>query len=158
MVWLNAMGYTFRGKEPIKITIVTKDYGYTGTEIAHYLRQNGIECEFADPDFLVLMLTPAITEDDLQRLEDVLTALPHREPILTAPPSIGRPEKVLSIRQALLSPSEIIPVEESKGRILAAASVGCPPAVPIVVCGEKIDGSAIRCFRYYGIETVSVVK
>ena len=158
MVWLNAMGYVFRGNEPIKMTIAAKSYGYTGIEIAQHLRQNGIECEFADPDFLVLMLTPAITQTDLERLEDVLTALPQRAPILTAPPSIGRPEKVLSIRQALLSPSETIPVEESEGRILAAASVGCPPAVPIVVCGEKIDENAIRCFRYYGIEAVSVVK
>lgn len=158
MIWLNAMGYAFRGQESIKMTIDAKAYGYTGLEIAQHLRQNGMECEFADPDYLVLMLTPAITEADLQRLEDVLTALPQREPILAAPPSIGRPEKVLSIRQSLLSPLETVPVEKSEGRVLAAASVGCPPAVPIVVCGERIDKAAIACFRYYGIETVSVVK
>ena len=146
------------GNEPLKITIYPRVYGYTGTAMADALRQMGIECEFADPDFLVLMLTPAITEADLQRLLDVLTSLPRRDPILTDPPSIGRPEKVLSIRQALLSPAETIPVSESKGRILAAASVGCPPAVPIVVCGERIDKNAIACFRYYGIETVTVVK
>ena len=158
MIWLNAMGYTFRGQEAIKMTIVAKAYGYTGTELAQYLRQNGIECEFADPDFLVLMLTPAITQVDLERLEDALTSLPRREPILTDPPSIGRAEKVLSIREALFSPAETIPVEESEGRILAAPSVGCPPAVPIVVCGERIDENAVCCFRYYGIESCTVVK
>lgn len=158
MIWLNAMGYTFRGQEAIKMTIVAKAYGYTGTELAQYLRQNGIECEFADPDFLVLMLTPAITQVDWERLEDALTSLPRREPILTDPPSIGRAEKVLSIREALFSPAETIPVEESEGRILAAPSVGCPPAVPIVVCGERIDENAVCCFRYYGIESCTVVK
>ena len=146
------------GNEPLKITIYPRVYGYSGTEMADALRKHGIECEFADPDFLVLMLTPAIAEADLQRLVEVLTSLPRCAPVRTEPPLIGRPEKVLSIREALLSPAETIPVSESQGRILAAASVGCPPAVPIVVCGEKIDENAIRCFQYYGIETVSVVK
>lgn len=158
MIWLNTMGYTFHGNEPIKMTIDAKAYGYSGTEMAQYLRQNSMECEFSDPDFLVLMLTPAIAEEYLQHIEDVLTLLPRRNPICTAPPRIGKPERVLSIRQAMFSPAETIPAEESLGRVLAAASVGCPPAVPIVVCGERIDENAIRCFRYYGIEQCSVVK
>ena len=44
------------------------------------------------------------------------------------------------------------------GRILTAATVGCPPAVPILVCGERIDEHALACFRYYGIETCTVVR
>lgn len=146
------------GDEPLKITLCPRPHGYTGAEMADALRKNGIECEFADPDFLVLMLTPAITEADLTRLVDVLTALPRRDPIRTDPPLIEHQERVLSIRQALLSPAETVPVEESLDRILAAATVGCPPAVPIVVCGERIDESAIRCFRYYGIASCTVVK
>ena len=43
------------------------------------------------------------------------------------------------------------------GLILAAATVGCPPAVPIVVCGERISEDALTCFAYYGIETCCVV-
>jgi arginine/lysine/ornithine decarboxylase len=49
-------------------------------------------------------------------------------------------------------------VSECVGRVLAAATVGCPPAVPIVVSGERIDESAVACFRYYGIKTCAVVK
>ena len=64
----------------------------------------------------------------------------------------------MSIRSAMLSPSEVIPVAESEGRILSAATVGCPPAVPIVVSGELIDKAAIACFQYYGIETCRVCK
>ena len=150
-------GYSLTGNEPMKVTIVPKTYGYTGTELAQILRNSGIECEFADPDFLVLMLTPAITAADLSRLAEVLTSLPRRMPITACPPSISRPERTCSIRQAMLSPAETVPVSESEGRILSAATVGCPPAVPIVVCGERIDESAIACFRYYGIETCSVL-
>ena len=64
---------------------------------------------------------------------------------------------MLRIREALFSASEEVSVKESLGRVLAAATVGCPPAVPIVVCGERIDEHAIRCFEYYGIERCCVV-
>jgi arginine/lysine/ornithine decarboxylase len=117
-----------------------------------------MECEFADPDFVVLMITPAITEKDLDRMVEVLSALPRREEILECSPSLIKPERVLTVREALLSPSEVLPVEECIGRVLAAATVGCPPAVPIVVSGERIDEDAVACFRYYGIETCAVVK
>ena len=66
--------------------------------------------------------------------------------------------RALSIREAALSPCETLPVERCLGRILAAATVGCPPAVPILVCGERIDEHALACFRYYGIETCTVVR
>jgi arginine/lysine/ornithine decarboxylase len=55
-------------------------------------------------------------------------------------------------------PFEEIPVEESLGCILAGPSVSCPPAVPIVLCGERIDEAALRLFRYYGIESCQVVR
>ena len=152
------MGFTLFGDEPLKLCVCAPDYGYFGHELAALLSGHKIECEFADPDFLVLMLTPAITQPDLQRLVKILTSLPRRAPILAAPPTISRPEAVLSIREAQLSPCETIPVSESEGRILAAASVGCPPAVPILVCGERVDKNAIACFRYYGIESCCVVK
>ena len=64
----------------------------------------------------------------------------------------------MTVRQAVFSVSETIPAAESAGRILSAATVGCPPAVPIVVCGERIDEDALRCFNYYGIETCTVIK
>ena len=57
-----------------------------------------------------------------------------------------------------MSVQERVPVAQAAGRVLASASVNCPPAVPIVVCGEAIDESAAACFRYYGIEEVYVVK
>ena len=52
----------------------------------------------------------------------------------------------------------LIPVEQAEGRILADPCAGCPPAVPVLIAGERIDAEAIRCFRYYGIGTVMVMK
>lgn len=145
-------------EEPLKLTLYPKTYGYTGIEVAEYLRQNDIECEFADPDYLVLMVTPAITEDDLDRLTEVLLSLPRSEAICNCPPPPIKPQRAMSVREAMLSPAEPLPVSECLGRVLAAATVGCPPAVPIVVSGEVIDEPAIKCFEYYDIKVCSVVK
>ncbi len=151
-------GYCLTGQEALKITISAKAYGYTGIELADILWAQNIVCEFADPDFLVLMLTPEIRAADIHRLRDILLAIPRKKPLSPPCLSIQAGETVLSIREAMFSPSERIPVSESGGRILATPSVGCPPAVPILVCGEKIDRCAIENFRYYGIHAVAVVK
>ena len=140
------------------MTIQAKACGYTGTQMADSLRQQGVECEFADPDYVVLMPTPEMDEAALLRLEAALSAIPVRQSIATPPPVFAGAQRVCSVRQAMLSPWEWVPVEESEGRVLAAATVGCPPAVPILVSGERIDANAIACFRYYHIQTCAVVK
>ena len=89
--------------------------------------------------------------------DDYATSL-DRYPVLYMFSMAFRPgEQVLSIRQAMLSPGVVLPVEQCEGRILASASVGCPPAVPILICGERINAHAIDCFRYYGIQSVTVL-
>lgn len=155
---LTEQGYTFCGQEPIKLTLSTKPYGYEGTEFAELLKVNGLFCEFADPDFVVLMVTPETGRDGLERLKQVLSRIPARAPLLHRPPEFLLPKSVMSIREAALAVSESIPTAESLGRVLARASVGCPPAVPIVSCGEVIGENALKCFSYYGIEHCSVVK
>ncbi len=151
-------GWQLQGNEPLKLTLRAKPRGYTGTELAQALEDHNIVCEFADPDFLVLMLTPEVGSDGLARLETALNALLVRPTIQDEPPAFHAATRVLSIREAALSPCETLPVERCLGRILAAATVGCPPAVPILVCGERIDEHALACFRYYGIETCTVVR
>ena len=156
-VRLQNTGCRVVGNEPMKLTLQTKSFGYTGTKFADVLRQNGIECEFADPDYVVLMPTPQTGLEGLQRLQETLARIPRRPPVMQPTPRFCRPETVYSVRQALLSPGKTVPVEESRGMVLAEPSVGCPPAVPILVCGERIDDAAIACFRYYGITTCTVV-
>jgi len=151
-------GYTLFGSEPLKLTISTKPYGYTGYDLAQRLEEVNIVCEFADPDFMVCMLTPEIGAEGLAALEKALLAIPRRAAIENVHPALSTPQRAMTIRQAVFSPCETIPASESLGRILSAATVGCPPAVPIVVCGECIEKDAICCFDYYGIETCTVIK
>jgi arginine/lysine/ornithine decarboxylase len=99
-----------------------------------------------------------MTEMELAKLEVSLIMLKKKTPITTLPPSLSLPKRVMSPKEAILSNAEKISVDEAEGRILADITVGCPPAVPIVISGEVITSEAIEAFRYYGIDTCSVVK
>ncbi len=151
-------GYTLVGQEPLKLTIKASSYGYTGREIAEFLEENGVYPEFADPDFLVLMITPETGEAGLRRTVSLLLSLPKKEPLSTLPPRISPPTPVCSPKIALLSPRETVLAKHAKGRILATEHTGCPPAVPLVMAGERIGEDAVRAFAYYGTETCAVLK
>ena len=150
-------GYSLLGDEEMKVCVNAKRYGYYGHEIAEYLRENGIVCEFYDRDFTVMMFTPEIGKDRIERLKNALISLPKREEINEKAPSVGIPERAMTIREATLSPSYEVEVEKAIGNVLATANVSCPPAIPILVCGEIIDENAINCFKYYGIDKCRVV-
>ena len=155
---LQEYGYSLSGNEPLKLTIAAKPYGYSGTTLAEILINQRIVPEFADSDYLVLMLTPETGREGLQRLHTALQQIPRQTPVADNAPPLRPGTQAMSIREAMLSCSEAIPVSESLGRILAVPTVGCPPAVPIVACGERIDSHAMRCFDYYGIRECCVVK
>lgn len=154
---LNENGFVLYGNEELKITIMTKPYGYKGNDFADILEGNGVICEFSDPDFVVLMLTPQI-KDKISLISDILMSVPKKEPIDSGTPKLSTPERVIGIREAYFLKSTVVNADSAEGRILANASVGCPPAVPIVVSGERISREAIECFEYYGIRTCAVIE
>ena len=154
---LSAGGFSLVGDEPLKITIAAKSFGYRGSSLADILAAQGIVCEFSDPDYLVLMLTPEVGDDGLARLATALLAIEKRSPICEAAPRVPRPARVMRPREALLSASVTRDVSACVGHILASPTVSCPPAVPVVVCGERIDEDAAACFAYYGITKCSII-
>ena len=154
---LRAGGWTLVGDEPLKLTLSPKSRGYSGAELAALLERQGIVCEFADADYIVFMFSPANSETDFAALGEALRALPVREPLPGGGRALRFPERVLPPREAMLAPFETLPTESCLGRVMAAPTVSCPPAVPILVCGERIDESALALLRYYGVETCDVV-
>ena len=154
---LAAEGWTLVGDEPMKLTVCPKGRGYTGEELAAALREKGIVCEFADPDYCVFMFSAQNAPGDAETLRRALGDISAREPIREGPPPLGRPARVLSPREAMLAPFETLPLARCLGRVLAAPNVSCPPAVPILVCGERIDEKALALFAYYGFDRLDVV-
>ena len=151
-------GFELIGDEKIKITISTKSYGYTGKELDKILADKNIVCEFSDPDFIVFMFAVGLSDKQLEYFTEVICNIPKKTAIDDNMPEFFVGQKAMTVRQAAFSECENIPVEKAEGRILATATVGCPPAVPIVVCGEMINEQAIKSFNYYGIESCCVIK
>ena len=155
---LRSAGYELFGDEPLKLTIRTKSYGYLGTELAKKLEGKNIFCEFSDRDNLVMMLPVEYDAGLPERIAAELCQIPRREAIKEKPPLVPAPEKIISLNKALYSPSELILTEDAAGRIMADPCVSCPPAVPVVVYGERISAEAIEAMKYYGINTIRVIK
>ena len=152
------VGWQIEETDPLRITIKAPG-GLSGTELADLLRRNQIECEYADEDYLVLMATPENSVQNFDRLLAVMDenkfeyhATPKKIPLAV------QAEQVMSVRNAYFSGGEVLPVEQAIGRICRMPTATCPPAIPIVVPGERMDEVAVKSFRYYGIDFVEVVK
>jgi arginine/lysine/ornithine decarboxylase len=154
---LSSAGWHILPSDPLKIVVETKNMGYSGSQVAGHLRQNGIECEFADLYALVLMVTPDTGVSQLEHLAEVFASLPRLAPLSVAEHPITHNRRAMSVREALFSPHEIIQTAESAGRICASGTVSCPPAVPIAVSGEVISEECVKLMEDYGIKHIDVV-
>lgn len=152
---LEKFGYTLIGNEKLKITISAKPYGYSGDALAKEISKRGGVCEFYDPDYVVLMLTPELEADKLKAL---LLSIERRNAISSSAPSIPRPAIAFSPSEAIFAESEELDSDDCLGRVLASVSVSCPPAAPVIVSGEVIDENTINALKYYGIKKCRVVK
>ncbi len=162
--YLSDNGFNITDTEPLKIVVDMTKKDTTGTALADYLRKNGIEVELADRDFCVMMFSPEISDDDIEHLRYVLTHYPLKDGCCDGIKDgngrrvFKKPQRVMGIRSAVLGESEIIDAMSSQGRVCASPTVSCPPAVPIVMSGEKIESEHVELFEYYGINKISVVK
>lgn len=123
--------------------------GITGRTAAEWMEQHhGVVAEMADDRFVVFITTAADTPADLDRLEQAIidcanrsvweaSAFP-RESLV--PPT---PIRVTSMRDALFSPTETIPLADAVDRVSAEILAPYPPGVPIIAPGEKITQKAL---------------
>ena len=148
--------------EPLKIVIDTAAAGMEGDKLAEEFRKHKIECEYADKYFVVLMITPQNDEKDFERLEKWAVETKYKrvakKKIEPKKLILHRAERVMSIRKAAFSPYRKIKVSDAGGSICASQTIACPPAIPIAVCGERIDQNMISIFEEYGIDYVNVVS
>ena len=157
-------------REPLKLTLDAAALGSSGQAMAEMLRQHGIECEYADPRYLVLMFTPENPPQDYDRLQQAITAFCTVHPLGSAPVEDDPAEEFralaqelaeisprCTIREAIFAPQEQVAVEDALGRVCAMPTVSCPPAIPIVVSGEVVGKAAVKLMKRYGIKSISVI-
>ena len=156
--YLNSLGLKAKTNEPLKLTITPKSYGYLGKDFVLYLSKNQIIPEFYDNDYVVLTFSVNTPLSDFDKVSLAISKLEKKEEITSTPPIISSYNPVLSFKETLYSETELIDAKDSLNRIYADVNIHCPPAVPIIVIGEKITKDVIDAFKYYGINTVKVVK
>lgn len=154
---LSEKGWVLAGEEPLKLTVDAAPSGWEGRALADALRAGGVEPEYAEEGYAVLMVSAQNTGEELARLEEALGALGPRPALGRTALPLSRPERAMSIREAILAPHERVAAAKAIGRVCAAPTVACPPAVPIAAAGERIGGAEAALFARYGVEQVDVV-
>ena len=158
---LRAQGWQVEETETLKITLRAPQ-GLSGLELAQVLRSHQIVEEYADRDYVVLMVTPQNTQADLDRLTAALgqsqwAVSDERQSQVILGHLHQAPEKAMTIREAVFSAQESIAVDQALGRICASPTVSCPPAIPLAVSGERLNQQTLNLLNYYGIQKISVV-
>ena len=156
---LHRLGYIVLKGDQMRISLSAVERGYTGIEFAHELREKGIECEYADENYAVLLFSPVSSDDDIKIVHEALISIKAKVPIPFADFSVDiYPDSKMSIRQALFSKREKVAVDNALDRICAEIKISCPPGVPIVAPGEVITAKCIKVLKRYGILELYVVK
>lgn len=152
---INSKGFGTVSAEPLKITVDFRGFDFN---FAKYLRDCGIEFEYADNDFVVFMFSPQNTDDDYEKIKNAFENLHIERNKAVELIEIPEAERVMTVRDAIFCESEEISVENASGRICASPTVSCPPAVPIAVSGERISEKHIELFRKYNLNKILIVK
>ncbi len=155
---LEGFGFTLKKSDPLRVTVNARAWGWRGQDFASLLRARGVECEMSDENYVVLLFSAITTVEDCQRAYTALTFISRRPAMPMAEYPVIRPEKALSIREAVLKPQKRLPVEQAVGEVCGGIQSPCPPCIPIVMPGERIDAQAVEAFRLYGVKSVMVVR
>lgn len=139
--------------DPTKLIISVKDLGITGYDAEKWLREvYNIEVELSDLYNILCLITPGDTEVEtnllvkaLQELSDQFSHLSSSVSIQVMLPDI--PVLALTPRDAFYADTEVIPFEESAGRIIAEFIMVYPPGIPIFIPGEIITEENLKYVR-----------
>lgn len=131
--------------DPTKLLISVKELGITGFKAEKWLRNRfNIEVELSDLYNILCIVTTGDSEENLLTLVHALTELSEEYKNQTdenVDSSVLLPEipsLALTPRDAFYSETEVIPFDQSTGRIIAEFVMVYPPGIPIFIPGEII--------------------
>lgn len=130
--------------DPTKLIISIKDLGLTGFDVEMWLREKyNIEVEMSDLYNVLCIITPGDTKREadilIEALKDLSKQFHHLSGKVAAQvllPDI--PKLALTPRDAFYAKTEIVPITEAVGRIIAEFVMVYPPGIPIFIPGEII--------------------
>ena len=147
--------------DPTRICFNTKSIGLTGKEIVKIFRENKVEPEFYDENFIVLIPSPFNTRHDFYNLEKAIRSLPKRKIRCFENTNFdfSLPKVSCTLHEAVFEKkSTYVSTENAIGLIAAKAENVCPPGIPIVIPGEKINEKTVEILKKNEIKEVEVLK
>lgn len=145
--------------DPTRLAIGTLPAGMTGEEAGDFFRKKGVEPEHEDGGYLVCIATPFNTEEELDRLEMAVKALPDACTEVEGTPALPSLPPVRRMpREAVLAFQEAVPLEKAVGRVAGEAACPCPPGVPIVMPGEEITAECAAFLAKYQLKEIFCVR
>lgn len=145
--------------DPLRIALSADSAGISGEEMGEFFREQGIEPEYAGNGRVILIPSPFNSESDFERLNTAVEkAAAMKKTKDFQKPEINLPEQCLTPGEALFSEKEKVDINGALNRVAGEAVCPCPPAVPAVIPGEKIDKPALERLKDYGISALNVVK
>lgn len=141
-----------------KITLDASHVGMSGGELADHFRSHGIECEYAGERHVVFMVSPQNPDSDFECFLSAVRAVQKRFVHTAETVCFALPAAVMAPRTAMFSKKECVPIEAAVGRIAAETRISCPPGVPVIVAGEKIDDTTQKILKNSGVSSINVVK
>ena len=147
-----------RNVEPVRLTLSVKSTEMTGEEFGRKLREHGIEPEYVNDEWAVLMASPFNTERDFERVAKFIEDTFGNGFAAFEERLLKMPEKAMSVRTAVFAETEEIETEKAAGRIAARLNLPCPPCIALAVPGEIIDEKIVGLLEKYGVDRINVVK
>jgi arginine decarboxylase len=135
--------------DPTKLIIHITQLGITGSEVEKWLRtEHNIEVEMSDLYNILCIITPGDTRDTVNALIHAFQDLAEQQSHKPAFEKVGIklpeiPLLALSPRDAFYAETQVIPLKEAVGRIIAEFIMVYPPGIPILLPGEVISDENI---------------
>jgi arginine/lysine/ornithine decarboxylase len=152
-------GFSLRESDPLRITVNTREYGFTGADFADALRDNNVECEYADENCTILLFSTITTRTETEAVQLAFSKIARKEKLPAVIYPVLKPERAMSIRSALFAPDEkcaVLPIGEALGKICAEITAPCPPCVPLVMPGEIIGKEEAGLLKSFGIHKIRI--
>ncbi|MGQ9007219.1 arginine decarboxylase [Bacillus stercoris] len=131
--------------DPTKLIISVKNLGLTGHDVEKWLRESfNIEVELSDLYNILCIFTPGDSQNDADRLVEALTDIAQQmseQDVTHQQTEVLLPEiplLAMTPRDAFYANTEVIPLKEASGRIIAEFVMVYPPGIPIFIPGEII--------------------
>lgn len=142
--------------DPCRILVNLEGLDVTGPEAAKFLvQEKQVDPEMTGPKHLLMIWTGADGQREVDAVETAfrdLSARYFRETdclVADDDPSClmqeaPKPKRVMGLRDAFLSVSEPVPIEEAVDRVSADTVVIYPPGSPLITPGEKFDRELVE--------------